>query len=105
MDGNPASMKPVVESDSFRREFINGQRLEEIYRKVDADDRIQKILSQRSYGYRDQKYFEGDQVLFKETDKGRWLGPGKVTGMKGSKVRIVHAGYDRTVSACKVIPF
>ena len=69
---------------------------------MDADDRIQKILAQRSYGYRDQRYSEGEQVLFKETDIGRWSGPSKVTGMEGSKVRIIHAGYDRIVSACNV---
>ena len=45
LDGNPTSMQPVVESDNFRREFINRQRSEELYRKIDADDRIQKILA------------------------------------------------------------
>ena len=105
LEGNPASMQPVVESDSFRREFINRQRSEELYRKLDADDIIQKILAQRSYGYRDQRYSEGEQVLFKEKYKGRWYGPVKVTEMEGSKVRIIHAGYDRTVPACNVIPF
>ena len=25
--------------------------------------------------------------------------------MEGSKVRIIHAGYDRTVPSCRVMPF
>ena len=29
----------------------------------------------------------------------------QVTGMEGSKIRIVMAGYDRTVPACRVMPY
>ena len=104
-DGNPASMEMVTESDSFRRELVNRQKAEELYRKIDASERIQKCLAQKTYGYSDNKYSEGDKVLFKENDKGRWSGPGKVTGMEGNKVRIIHAGYDRTVPTCRVMPF
>ena len=104
-EGNPASMEPVVESDAFRREFVNRQKTEELFRKVDANERIQKVLAQQAHGYSDRKYFEGDLVLFKEDGKNRWSGPGQVTGMEGSKVRIVQAGYDRTVPACRVIPY
>ena len=25
--------------------------------------------------------------------------------MKGNKVRVIHAGYDRTIPTCRVIPF
>ena len=62
-------------------------------------------MAQRTYGYSDNKYLEGNLVLFKENDKGRWSGPAKVTGMEGNKVRIIHAGYDRTVPTCRVMPF
>ena len=105
IDGNPASMEPIIESDTFRKEFINRQKAEETFRQYDANERIQKVLAQRAYGYDDIKYSEGEKVLFKEEGKNRWTGPGKVTGMEGSKVRIVHAGYDRTVPACRVIPY
>ena len=104
-DGNPASWEPIVESDVFRREFINRQKAEELFRKYDSNERIQKILAQNTYGYSDQKYQEGEMVYFKEEGKNRWSGPAKVTGMEGSKVRIIHAGYDRTVPACRVIPY
>ena len=104
-DGNPATREPILESDCFRKELINRQRAEDLYRNIDANERLQKCLSQRTYGYSDNKYKEGDEVLFKEEDKGRWSGPAKVTGMEGSKVRIIHAGYDRTVPSCRVIPF
>ena len=104
-DGNPASLEAVVESDSFRKELINRQKSEELFRKIDSNERIQKSLAQRTYGYSDNKYLEGNLVLFKENDKGRWSGPAKVTGMEGNKVRIIHAGYDRTVPTCRVMPF
>ena len=103
-DGNPASMETITESDSFRREFVNRQYAEELYRKVDSNARLQKCLIQRTYGYADNKYSEGDAVLFKENDVGRWSGPAKVTGMEGTKVRIIHAGFDRTVPTCRVMP-
>ena len=104
-DGNPASMEPVTESDSFRRAFGNRQLAEELYRKVDSNERIQKALAQNTQGYSDHRYSEGEQVLFKEDGKSRWSSPGQVTGMEGNKVRIIQAGYDRTVPACRVIPF
>ena len=88
-EGNPASMEPVVESYAFRREFVNRQKAEESFRKVDANERIQKVLAQKAHGYSDRKYLEGDLVLFKEDGKNRWSGPGQVTGMERSKIRIV----------------
>ena len=80
-EGNPATMEPVTESDNFRNEIINRQRAEELFRKVDASERIQKTLAQRTNGYVDNKYYEGDLVLFKENEKIRWTGPATVTGM------------------------
>ena len=44
------------------------------------------------------------KFFFKEEGKDKWSGPAKVTGQEGSKIRIIHAGYDRTVPACRVIP-
>ena len=45
-DGNPASMEPITESETFRRDLINRQRAEDLFRKIDADERIQKALVQ-----------------------------------------------------------
>ena len=72
---------------------------------MDANERIQKAIAQNTQGYVDHKYFEGDDVLFKEDGKSRWSGPGKVTGMEGNKVGIIQSGYDRTVPTCRVIPY
>ena len=47
---------------------------------------------------------EGDEVFFIEEGKDKWSGLAKVTGQEGLKVRIIHAGYDRTLPACRVIP-
>ena len=104
-DGNPASLEPVVESDRFRNDLINRQRAEELFRKFDSNERIKKLLTQRTYGYGDQKFSEGELILFKEEGKNRWSGPAKVTGTEGNKVRIIHSGYDRTVPICRVIPY
>ena len=103
-DGNPASMEPVSESEAFKRELVTRQKAEELFRKIECNDRIQKCLAQRTYGYNDNVYNNGDEVLFKENDKSRWSGPAKVTGTEGSKVRIIHAGHARTVPSCRVIP-
>ena len=46
-DGTPSSMEPVTESEAFRKELVNRQKSEELYRKIDANDRIQKMLSQK----------------------------------------------------------
>ena len=53
---------------------------------------------------KDHKYSEGEEVFVKEEGKDKWTGPAKVTGQEASKVRIIHAGNDRTVPAFRVIP-
>ena len=63
-DGNPASMEPVVESDWFREELSRRQRAEELYRKIDSNERLQKLMSQATSGATDAVYYPGDQVLF-----------------------------------------
>ena len=63
-EGNPATMELVTESDNFRSEIIDRQRAEDLFRKVDNNERFQN-----TNGYVDEKYFEGDLVLFKEMIK------------------------------------
>ena len=46
-DGTPPSIEPITESDAFRREFVNRQKAEEAYRKADANERLQKVMSQQ----------------------------------------------------------
>ena len=104
-DGNPASMEPIIESDELRRLWISRQRAEELYRAFDANERIQKAMSQKTSGYSDHIYHRGELVIFKEEGKEKWSGPAKVTSTEGSKVRVVHNGYDRTVPACNVVPY
>ena len=103
-DATPASLEPVCESDEVRRQFAYRLEAENIFRKVDTNERIKKAIAQQTHGYNNQKYSEGDEFFFKEEGKDKWSGPAKVTGQEGSKVRIIHAGYDRTVPACRVIP-
>ena len=45
-DGTPASLEPVVENERFRKELISRQKAEELYRKYDSNERIQKLLVQ-----------------------------------------------------------
>ena len=98
-------MEPIVKSGVFRKEFIIQQKGEGEYRKIDANERIQKLMSQQTSGYVDNKYNEGDEVLFMEPGNNKWSGPAKVTGVEGTKVRIIHCGYDRTVPNCCVQPY
>ena len=103
-DGSPASLEPVCESDEVRRQFAYRLEAENVFRQIDSKKRIKKAIAQQVHGYNDHKYHEGDEVFFKEEGKDEWSGPGKVTGQEGSKIRIIYAGYDRTVPACRVIP-
>ena len=71
-EGNPASMEPIVESEIFRKEFINRKKSEDLYRNFEAKDRIQKTFAQQTYGYKDFHYNVGNSVLFKEDGKNGW---------------------------------
>ena len=104
-DGTPATMEPVVESDKFRNIFIKRQEAENLYRKIDSNERLQKAITQQTYGYQDEHYEPGELVLFKEEQTNRWSGPAKVTGVEGNKVRVIHSGYDRTIPKCRVQPY
>ena len=63
--GNPASMEPVVESDVMRKILTDRQKAEEVYRKIDSNERLQKAMTQQTYGFQDEVYKPGDSVLFK----------------------------------------
>ena len=101
-DGNPASMEPIVESDWFRTELTSRQRAEELYRQIDSNERLQKLMSQRTSGSVNTIYNHADEVLFKEKDKSKWSGPAIVTNVVGNKIRMIYGGYERTVSAIDV---
>ena len=55
-DGNPASMEPSRESDAVRKIIIYGQKAEDIYRKIDSNERLQKAMAQQTLGYQDEIY-------------------------------------------------
>ena len=105
MDGNPASLEPVVASDWFREEMINRQKSEQIYRMVDSNERLQKTWAQNTSGSADEIYNPGDVVLFKEKDKSKWSGPAKVTDVDGTKIRMLYGGYERTVPSIDVMHY
>ena len=79
-DGTPASLQPVCELDEVRRQFAYRLEAEDIFRKVDSNERIQKALAKQTHGYNNHKYYEGDEVFFKEKGKDKWSGPAKVSG-------------------------
>ena len=69
------------------------QKAEAIYRKVDSNERLQNLMTQRLTGAAVAIYYPGDEVLFKEKDKSKWGGPAKVTNFVGNKVRMIFGGY------------
>jgi hypothetical protein len=101
-DGNPASMEPIVESDWFRQELSRRQRAEELYRQIDSNKRLQKLMTQATSGATDAVYVPGDEVFFKEKDKSKWSGPAEVTNVIGNKIRMIYGGFERTVFSIDV---
>ena len=59
-------MEPVMESDWFRLELANRQKAEDLYRKIDSNERLQKLMAQQTSGATNAVYNPGDEVLFKE---------------------------------------
>ena len=90
-------MEPVVESDWFREELSRRQRAEELYRKINSNERLQQLMSQATSGATDAVYYPGDQVLFKEKDKYKWSGPAQVTNVLENKIRMIVGRFEKTV--------
>ena len=65
-ESTPTSLEPVVESDTFRKEFLNRQKAEETYRQIDSNERIQQLMSSQISAYVDSHFDEGNSVYFKE---------------------------------------
>ena len=82
-----ATMEPAIESDAVRKLIIYRQKAEEIYRRIDSSERIQKAIAQQAYGYQDNIYHPGDSVLFKEEGKDCWAGPAKVSGSQWKEIK------------------
>ena len=86
-----------MESDWFREELSRRQRAEELYRKIDSNERLQQLMSQATSGATDAVYYPGDQVLFKEKDKYKWSGPAQVTNVLENKIRMIVGRFEKTV--------
>ena len=52
--------------DWFRTELTNRQRAEELYRSIDSNERLQKLMAQRTSSAVDSIYNPGAEVLIKE---------------------------------------
>ena len=78
-DGTPASMKLAVQSDCSGQKLFYIQKVEEIYKKIDSNERLQKLKSQKTTGAVDTDYKPGDDVLFKEMyNSKQWWGPAEI---------------------------
>jgi len=91
--------KSIPQNNNCWKEIIDRQRSAEPYRRMDRDDRIQKTVAYKNDGQSSERYSEGDQILYKDPDNGRWHGPGKIMSTEGRKMRIIHAGYKKNSSS------
>ena len=75
----------------------------EAFRKVDNSERLKRLLKGRIHPNHDQILEPGDFVSFKEIDKNKWSGPGKVLGLDGKVILIKYGNMLRRVHSSRVI--
>ena len=56
--------------------------------KQEASERLRRALKSKVRTHSDIRYFQGEEVFYKQEDVKRWDGPARVIGQDGSKVLI-----------------
>ena len=56
--------------------------------KHEASEKLRRALKSKVRTHNDIRYFQGEEVFYKEEDVKRWAGPGRVIGQDGSKILI-----------------
>ena len=90
LTSTPASLENEFVSKDVKHHIRNLLSAREAFRKADNDERLKRILKGKIHPSNNQILESGDIVSFKEHDKNKWSGPGKVLGTDGKVVLIKY---------------
>ena len=65
-------------------------KADRIYREIDSDQRIKRIINQKAKSYDKIQYENGEDILYKEEKSAKWQGPARITSIDGVKIRVIH---------------
>ena len=90
-NSTPASLEIEYTNNDIKKHLMRTNLAILAFIEADNNERLKRALSSRINSYNDEFFELGDLVSFKEEDKSKWAGPGKVIGVDG-KVLILKYG-------------
>ena len=95
LTSTPAGLETEFFSNDIKRHISNLHAARSAFRKADNDERLKRILKGKIHASNNQIIEAGDIVSFKEHDKNKWSGPGKVLGSDGKVILIKYGNMMR----------
>ena len=91
-----------LEDSDYKREIARRIKAEEVFRSIDCNERIRKQIAQKTYAYEKTFYKRGDDVLYKNTNQTKWIGPVKILSVDGMKIQIIENGHEKSIHKSKI---
>ena len=95
-EGNMMTDSNITNADTIRSHFQRQEKTKQEFRKADSNMRLKK----RIFSYHDQKYDNGDSVIFEDKD-GNVVGPATVKAMESKSIWVTHSGQLKKIASCK----
>ena len=90
LSNKPPANSEVDHKDVLRKHLNTMKSAREAFIQSESSERIKRALKHNVYPSSANKFYTGDQVLYKRKDSRRWKGPGKVIGYESSNILIKH---------------
>ena len=103
INSTPASLEDNFISKDIKKHISNLHLARDAFRKADNSERVKRMLKSRIHPSNNQILQPGDIVSFKEINKNKWSGPGKILGVDGKVAHIKYGNMLRRVHASKII--
>lgn len=101
-DSIPALENDVV-SDFLRDSLSNMSTARQAFMRSESSEKIRRALRHNIRANSNNKFFTGDNVLYKRNDSRKWKGPGTVIGYDSQQILIKHGSTYVRVHPCRVL--
>ena len=97
INSTPASLEVEFTYSDIKKHLMRLNLARLAFLQADNDERLKRAISSRINSYNEEFFEIGDLVSFKEEDKNKWMGPGKVIGVDGKVLIIKYGNNSRRI--------
>ena len=102
-NSTPASLNNEFVSIDIKAHLMRTSLARLTFLQADTDERLKRALNSRINAYSNEFYEARDLISFKEENKNKWSGPGKVIGTDGKVLTVRYGNNTRRVHVSKAV--